>query len=58
MEDSFGFRFLEAIPSHPAIEQLAFPTRREMASPIAQKARAGEIFLVPTIVPNPAVRAS
>ena len=58
IEDSFGFRFLEAIPSHPAIEQLAFPTRREMASPIAQKARAGEIFLVPTIVPNPAVRAS
>jgi CheY-like chemotaxis protein len=58
MEDSFGFRFLEAIPTHPTIEQLAFPARREMASPAAQKERPGKIFLVPAIAPAAAVRAS
>jgi hypothetical protein len=58
MEDSFGFKILEAIPTHPAIEQLAFPARREMASPLAQKERPGEIFLVPAIHPTPNVRAS
>ena len=58
MEDSFGFRVLEAIPSHPDLEQLAFPACREVGSPIVQKTLPGEIFLVPAIALAPAVLAS
>ncbi len=58
LEDSFGFRVLEAIPSHPDLEQLAFPACREVGSPIVQKTLPGEIFLVPAIALAPAVLAS
>jgi hypothetical protein len=58
MENSPGFQVLEAIPSHPDIEQLMFPACREMGFPNPQNEQAAEIFLVPAIAPTKAVRAS
>ena len=58
MENSLGIQVLEASPSHPDIEQLTFPARREMGFPIQQNEHPPEIILVPAITPTKAVRAS
>jgi DNA-binding NtrC family response regulator len=49
LDDSFGFQVLEAIPSHPAIEQLAFPVCCKMEFPLFQKVHPGEIYLAPAM---------
>jgi len=58
MENSLGFRVLEAIPPHPNIEQLTFPARREMSFPLSRTERRGKMFLVQAIDPTQTVRAS
>ena len=55
MEDSFGFQVVEAIPSHPAIEQLAFPACGRMEFPLPQKEHPGGIFQVPAVTRTRAV---
>jgi CheY-like chemotaxis protein len=58
MENSLGFQVLEAIPSHPNIEQLTFQSRSIMGFPIPKEEQPGEMFLVPAIAPTPADCAS
>ena len=56
IENSLGFQIIEAIPSHPDIEQLAFPVRRTLAFSIPQKEQPSGIFLVPAASRTQAVR--
>ena len=57
MENSPGFRALDAIPSHPNNEHPMFPSRREMGFPSAESA-IKEIFLVPSTALTQAVCGS
>jgi CheY-like chemotaxis protein len=58
MENSLGFQVLEAIPSHPDIERLTFPARRDPGFPITHREQPGKIFVAPAIAPTQALRAS
>ena len=55
MSDSFGFRVLEPIPSHPEIQQLRFPASPAKALPFTEKEQPEEIFPVPAVAPTHAV---
>ena len=44
MEDLFGFRVFEAIPSHPDSEILMFPANRTIVFPSLQKEQPGELI--------------
>ena len=44
MEDLFGFRVFEAIPSHPVSEPLKFPANRSIAFPVLPKEQKREFI--------------